>query len=149
MRGFTLGGTAWDVTSHFPVFIYQHSDAFQSIIFLMGFLTLLTAVLHAGSRVSCYSFRSLCLCFNQRFNSGISWLFMSKSETLFVDSLYAKAVQTVKSAAALSASSFGLISSLGDIKSVERLWNCSQSVNFQLVLRFLTFNVIKYVEYYW
>jgi hypothetical protein len=89
--------------------------------FLMVFLTQLAAVLHAGSRVSCHSSRSLCLCFNRRSNPGSSWFFMCESETLLVSSLYAEAIEAVKSCTALSAYSFELISILGDIKSEARL----------------------------
>jgi hypothetical protein len=86
----------------------------------MVFLTPLTAILHAGSRVSCHSFHILCLRFNKQSNPGRSWLFMSESVTLLVDSLYAEAIEAVKLLAALSASS-ELIWILGDIKSEARL----------------------------
>jgi hypothetical protein len=46
---------------------------------------------------------------------------MTESGTLLVDSLYAEALEAVKSRAALSASSSELISILGDIKSESRL----------------------------
>jgi hypothetical protein len=55
---------------------------------------------------------------------------MSESVTLHVDSLYAKAVEAVKSRADLSASSPDSILIWNDIISEARLWNRPQSVNF-------------------
>jgi hypothetical protein len=83
-------------------------------------MTKLTAVLHAGSLVSCHNFLTLRLCFNSRFRPGIL-LFMSESVTLLVTSLYAEAIEAVKSRAALSASTPKLFSILGDINSEARL----------------------------
>jgi hypothetical protein len=57
---------------------------------------------------------------------------MSESVTLLFASLYAEAIEAVKSRAALSASTTELISILGDINSEARLCNRSQSVNFSI-----------------
>jgi hypothetical protein len=80
----------------------------------------LTAVLHAGSLVSCHDFRSFCLCLNNRSKPGRSFL-RSKSVILLVDSLYAEAIEAEKLRAAFSASAPNLISILGDINSEARL----------------------------
>jgi hypothetical protein len=50
---------------------------------------------------------------------------MSESVTLLVVSLYAEGTESVKSRAALSASTPELISILGDINSEAGLWNWS------------------------
>jgi hypothetical protein len=91
-----------------------------AVIRLIAFVSRLTATLHAGSLVSCHNFLSLCLCFNNRSRPGQS-LFISESVTLLVDSLYAEAIEVVKSGAALSASTPELISILGEINSETRL----------------------------
>jgi hypothetical protein len=87
---------------------------------VISFVTRLTAALHAISLVSCHNFLSLCLCFSKWSSPGRSF-FMSESVTLLVDSLYAEAIETVKSRAALSASNPELISILGEINSEARL----------------------------
>jgi hypothetical protein len=55
---------------------------------------------------------------------------MSENETLPVDGLYAEATEVVKLHTALLASSFKLISILGDIESEARFRKHSQSMNF-------------------
>jgi hypothetical protein len=87
---------------------------------LICFVTQLTAVLHAGSLVSCHIFRSLCLYFNNRSRPGRS-LFICKSVILLVDNLYAETIEAVKSRVILSASTPELILTLGDIGSEARL----------------------------
>jgi hypothetical protein len=82
----------------------------------------LTAVLHAGSLVSCHIFFSLCFCFNNRSKPGRS-LFISENVTLLVDNLYAEATEAVKSRASLSVSTPELILIPGDINSEARLSN--------------------------
>jgi hypothetical protein len=113
-----------------PNFLFPRSSSSLRLIFLMVFLTQLTTVLYAESRVTCYSFRCLCLCFNQRSNPWRSWLFMFESVTLHVDSLYTKVIVAVKLRAVLSTSSSELISILSDITSEARFWNFSQPMNF-------------------
>jgi hypothetical protein len=88
--------------------------------------TQLTTVLHAGSRVNCSSFLSLCLRFSRLSRPG-RVLLMSESVILIADSLYAEAIEAVNSRASISASSPELIWVLGEIEA--RLWNRSQSVN--------------------
>jgi hypothetical protein len=95
--------------------------SFCGPFFLVVSLTQLTGVLHSGFWVSCHGVRSPYLRSDGRFNPGRSWLFVSESEALLVDSLYAEAIDDVKLRTALSASSFELISILGDIKSEARL----------------------------
>jgi hypothetical protein len=94
MRDFAMSQLAWDVTSVLPIFVSHDSSAFLRVIRLIVFVTQLTAVLHAGSVVSCNNFRSLCLCFNQWSRPGRS-LFMSECVNLLVDNLYAEAIETV------------------------------------------------------
>jgi hypothetical protein len=103
-----MGHIDYGVTSALLIFVSHHSSAFLGVIRLIAFETQLTAVLHAGSLVSCYNIPSLCLCFNNWSKPGRS-LFISESVTLLVDSLYADAIEAVKSRAALSASTLDLI----------------------------------------
>jgi hypothetical protein len=91
-----------------PIFISHRSSAFLRAIHLIAFETQLNVVLHAGSLVSCHNFRGLCLCFNSRSKSGRS-LLMSQSVILLVESLYAEAIEAVKSRAALMASTSDFI----------------------------------------
>jgi hypothetical protein len=57
-------------------------------------------------------------------------LLSSERVILLVDSLYSEAIEAVKSRAALSASSYELIWTLGKINSEAKFWNLLQSVNF-------------------
>jgi hypothetical protein len=98
------------------IFVSRRSSTFLLVIYLIDFVTQLTAALHGGSLVSCHNFLSLRLYFNSRSRPGIS-LFISESVTLLVASLYAEAIEAIKSHAALSASTPELISILGDINS--------------------------------
>jgi hypothetical protein len=91
------------VTSGLLIFVSHHSSAFLRVIRLIDFVTQLNSVLHAGSLVSCHNFLSLRLYFNSLSRPGIS-LFMSEIVILLVASLYAEAIEAVKSRAALSAS---------------------------------------------
>jgi hypothetical protein len=131
MRDFVIGHIVWGVTSVFAIFVSHRSSALLRVIHLMAFVTQLTAVLNAGSPISCHNFLSLCFCFNSRSKPERS-VFTSEIVILLVDNLYADAIETMKPRAALSASTPVLISNLGDIKSEARLWNRSQSVNFSL-----------------
>jgi hypothetical protein len=121
----SLGGISqWDkqpevLLQCYP-FFPNRTSAFLRVIHLIDFLTQLTAVLHAGSLVSCHNFLSFRLCLSSRSRPGIS-LFMSESVTLVLASLYAEAIYAVKSRAALSASTHKLNSILGDINSEARL----------------------------
>jgi hypothetical protein len=78
--------------------------------------TQLSAVLYAGSRVTFHSILNLRLCFSKFSRPGTSLLW-SKSVILLVDSLYAEAIEAVKTRAALLASSSELIWILGEINS--------------------------------
>jgi hypothetical protein len=82
----------------------------------MVLVTHFTAVLHAGSLVSCHNFLSLCLCL-----SSLSRLdeprLRSEILVVLVDSLYAEAIEGAKSRAALSASIHQLISTRRDTKA--------------------------------
>jgi hypothetical protein len=104
------------VTSALPIFVSHRSSAFLRVTLLIAFDTQLTAVLHVGSLVYFRNFPSLSLCFNNRSKTGIS-LFISESVILFVDSLYAEAIEAVKSRAASSVFVPDLISLLDDISS--------------------------------
>jgi hypothetical protein len=88
-RDFAMCHIDWGVTSELPILISPRSSAFLKVNHLTDFVTQLTAVLHAGSLVSCHNFLSLCLCFINRSKSGSS-LFMSESVTLLVDHLCAE-----------------------------------------------------------
>jgi hypothetical protein len=83
-------------------------------------LLCLYAVLHPGSLVSCHNFLVFFLYLKRRSRPGIS-LFESDKVILFVDSLYADAIEGVKARAALSVSTLELISTLGDIGFEARL----------------------------
>jgi hypothetical protein len=100
----------------FAIFVSHRSSASLRVNRLIDFVTQLTAVLHAGSLVSCHNFLSLFFSFNSRSKPGRS-LLTSESVTFLVDNLYAEAMEAVKSRATLSASIPVLISSLGDINS--------------------------------
>jgi hypothetical protein len=128
MSDFTIGHTAWGVTSQFPTFISHRSSAFLRVIRLMVLATQLSAVLHVKSRVNCHTFFNLWLCFGRLSRAGIQ-LFRSGSVIFHIDSLYAEAIESVKSQAALWGSSPDLVWILGEINSEARLWNRSQFVN--------------------
>jgi hypothetical protein len=93
MRDLTIGHTAWGVTWQFPIFLFPTSKCPSA-----GHLRLSWPNCHftCGYRVSCYRFRNLCLCFNERFNPGRSWLLMSESATLLVDSLSSRSYRGCK-----------------------------------------------------
>jgi hypothetical protein len=95
---FAMGNIDRGVTSALPIFVSHLLSAFLLVIHLIAFGTQLTAVLHAGSK------------------TGRSFL-KSKSVILFVDSLYAEAIEAEKSRAALSASTPNLNSILNYINS--------------------------------
>jgi hypothetical protein len=61
---FAIDHRAWGVTSQFPTFVSHRSSAFLRVIRLMVSATQLTAVLHAGSPVTCHNFLNIRLCFN-------------------------------------------------------------------------------------
>jgi hypothetical protein len=124
MRDFGMGEIGWGVTLVLLIFVSHRPNAFLRATRLIDFVTQLTAVLQAGSLVSCHNFLSLRLWLGSRTRPGIS-LFMSESVTLLVASLHAEAIEAVKSSAALSASTPELITILGEINSEARLWNRS------------------------
>jgi hypothetical protein len=101
------------------IFVSHRSSSFLRVIRLIDFVNQLTALLLTGSLVSCQNFLSLRLCFNSRSRPGIS-LLISDSVTLLVASLFAEAIEVVKSRAALSASTPQLSSILGNIDSEAR-----------------------------
>jgi hypothetical protein len=68
-RDFAVGHIAWGVTSELPNFSHR-SSANLRVIRLIGFVTQLTAVSHAGSIVSCHNFLTLRLCFSSRSRPG-------------------------------------------------------------------------------
>jgi hypothetical protein len=103
-----------------PIFVSHRSSAILRVNRLIDFVNQLTAVLHAGSLVSCHNFLSFRLCFNSRSRPGIS-LLMSESVTLLHASLYSEAIDAVKSRASLLVSTHELISILVDINSEARL----------------------------
>jgi hypothetical protein len=70
---FTVGHRTCGVTSHSLPFLSHRSSAFIWVIPLMAFTTQLTAILHAGSRVTCHSFLSHLSCFNRLSGPGVTW----------------------------------------------------------------------------
>jgi hypothetical protein len=128
-EGFRSGPYSLRCDLAFPIFVSHRWSAHLWVTRLIAFETQLTAVLHAGSLVSYHKFLSHCLYFNNRSKPGRS-LLICKSVILFVDSLYAEAIEAAKSRAVLSASTAELILILGDMNSEVRLWNRYQSVNF-------------------
>jgi hypothetical protein len=58
------------VTSQFPPFVSRRSSNFLRVIRLLVLATLLTVVLHAGSRVTCRSFLNLPVCFSRLSRPG-------------------------------------------------------------------------------
>jgi hypothetical protein len=78
-----MGQIAWGVTSVLLIFVSHCLSAFLWVIRVIDFVTQLTAVLPAGSLISCHNFLSLRLCFNSRSRAGRS-LFMSESVILLV-----------------------------------------------------------------
>jgi hypothetical protein len=125
---YAIGHRPWSVTSQFHTFVSHHLNAFLRVIHLIVLVTQLTAVLHAGSWVTCCSFLNLHLCFSRLTRPG-RYLLRSESVILHLDSLYAEAIEAVKSLTTLSASSPKLIWILDEFNSEARLWNRSQSVN--------------------
>jgi hypothetical protein len=95
------------------------------LIMLMISMVQLTAVLHAGSWAVCHNFLIVSSWFSRRSKQSRS-LFTSESVTLLVKSLYTKATESVKSP--------DVIFIPGEINLEVRLWNCSKSVYFLLVL---------------
>jgi hypothetical protein len=93
IRDFAVGHIDWGVTSQFPTFVSHRSSAFLRVIRLMVLATQLTAVLHAGSRVTCHSFLNF-LCFSRRSIPGRS-LFRFESIILLVPILYPDAIEVV------------------------------------------------------
>jgi hypothetical protein len=82
------------VTTQFPNLVSHCSSAFLRGIHLMVLATQLTAVLHAGSRVSCHSFLNVRLRSSRLSRSG-RLLFRTESIILLVESLYAEAVDAL------------------------------------------------------
>jgi hypothetical protein len=76
-----------EVTPQFPVFIIHCLNPFLRVVFLMVFLTQLTAILHVEFRVYYHNFHILSLWFNKLSNPGRLWLFLPESITLLVNSL--------------------------------------------------------------
>jgi hypothetical protein len=103
------------VTSQLPVFVSHRSSAFFRVIRLICFVTQLTAVLHAGSQVSCHIFVA------SAYILAIDLGQEDRYVILLVDNLYAEAIDAVKSRVTLSASIPKLASNLGDISSEARL----------------------------
>jgi hypothetical protein len=91
---------------HFSVcYLCSHrSNIFLWAILLIVLVTHFTAVLHAGSQVSCHNFRSLCLCFKRGPRSGRSH-FRSESMIFLVESQHTEAIGTIKPPASVSAHS--------------------------------------------
>jgi hypothetical protein len=125
---FTIGHIDWGLTSQFAIFdCHLLSTLFRTILLTFR-VTQVTALLHAGSLVSCHNFLIFLLCFNRRSRPAILY-FRSKIVVLLVDILYAEVIRTAKSRATLSASLQGWIWIFGGMSSETRLWNSSQSVS--------------------
>jgi hypothetical protein len=99
------------VTSDLATCVSHRSSEFLRVIRLIDFATQLTAVLHAGSLDSYHNILTLPL-FNNQSNPGRS-LFVSENVTIFVDFLYAEAIEAVNSRGALLASTTMLIPNCG------------------------------------
>jgi hypothetical protein len=99
----------------FPSFVSHRSSAFFRIMRLIVFETQFTAVLHAGSLVSCHNFLIFLLYLNRRSRPGGS-LFNYDKVILLIDSLNSDVIDAVKRRSALSAFTPELISTLGDIR---------------------------------
>jgi hypothetical protein len=86
---------------------------------VIAYETQFTSILHPGSLVACYNF----LYFSYTLKDGLDQVYRCLNLTviLFVDSLYAVALEAVKVRAALSASTPELILTLGDIRFEARL----------------------------
>jgi hypothetical protein len=82
---FSRGHIASGVTSQFPTFASYRFSAFLRIINLTVLVIQLTAILHAGSWVTCHSFLHLSFCYSRLSIPGRS-LFRSESVSLLVDS---------------------------------------------------------------
>jgi hypothetical protein len=108
------------VTSQFSVLITHRSSTLFRAILLVALVTQFTAVSHAGTRVSCHNFLSLCLV-----SSSLSRLdgprLRSEIVVVLVDSLYAEVIEAAKSRTALSVSIYELIYTLGDTKAEAKL----------------------------
>jgi hypothetical protein len=102
------------------IFYLGYPSAPFHAILLIVLVTQFTAVLHAGSRVYCQNFLSLCLCL-----SSLSRIegprLRSEIVVVLVDSLYAEAIEASKSRTALSDSIHKLIFTLWDTKAEARL----------------------------
>jgi hypothetical protein len=130
---FAIGHRAEGVTLQFPTFVCNSSSAFLRVIRLMILATQSNAFLHARYQVICRSFLNIHLWFSSLSREGTS-LLRSEGVILLVDSLYAEAIEAVKSRAALSVSSPELICILCEINSEVILWNRPHLWIFQLGL---------------
>jgi hypothetical protein len=95
-----IGHRSWGVASHFPTLVSQCLSAFLRVIHRMVLVTQITAILHAGSQVTCHSFLNLCLWFNRLSRPGRT-LLRSGSVILLLGNPYTEAMVAVKSRAAL------------------------------------------------
>jgi hypothetical protein len=102
-RDFAIGHTARGVPLQFASFVSNLSSALFQTILLIFRTTQLTAILHAGSLVSCHNCLSFLLCFNKQSRPNSSY-FLSKIIVFLVYILYAEAVDAAKPHATLSAS---------------------------------------------
>jgi hypothetical protein len=125
------GQIAWGVTSDLTIFVSHLPFAFRRVILWIVLVAQLSTVLHTGSLVSCHNIRSFRL--SCRWSKYEGALFRSESESLCVDSLYAKAVDAAKALAAFSASSTVSIWIRGGNKSEARLRTAPSQCGFQLV----------------
>jgi hypothetical protein len=90
---FAVDHRAWRVASQFPTFVLRRSSAFLQVIHLKVLATHLTALLHAGSQVTCHSFLNLLSCFSRL--SDRADPIKVKECNLYFDSLYVEAIEAV------------------------------------------------------
>jgi hypothetical protein len=130
VRDFAVGHVSWGVSLQLCAnFVSRLSSAYFLTILLIFRVTGFTVVLHVAHLVSCHNFLIFLLCFCKWSRPRISH-FLSKGVIFLVDCLYAEAIVTVKSHAALSASLEEWICIFGEMSSEERLWNIYLSVSF-------------------
>jgi len=120
-KGFSQEPRLHEVSPQSGLFKCSTSQFIPMIILWIVLVTQLSAILHAGSLVSCHNFRSL------RFSCRKTHCFGLRM-CMRVCSLYAKAMEAVKGLAAFTASSTVSVWSRGWIKWETTLRNCSQSV---------------------
>jgi hypothetical protein len=100
--------------------IFHRLSALFLVILLIVLVTQFTTVLHAGYRVPCHNFLSLCLCFRSQSRPDRPQ-FRPEIVIILVVNVHPGAVEATKSRTALSASVHYLIWIIGNTKPEARL----------------------------